>query len=159
MKAILGLVGGKKMLALEIKIILLTLTYFIGWFLFEKVFSEIWERIRYKETVEPKKHHISKITPIGAVTPLDQTARYIRGLKHPDWRVRRIACIQLGEKRGSAVVQALVEALNDPREEVSLAAGEALAKIGDPAAIATLTEHVQRLEKKTFESYERYRAA
>ena len=90
---------------------------------------------------------------------MDQTSRYIRGLKHPDWRVRRISCIQLGEKRGTAVVQALIDALNDPREEVSLAAGEALAKIGDPVAIATMTEHVTRLESKTKEFYERSRAA
>jgi HEAT repeat protein len=90
---------------------------------------------------------------------MDQTWRYIRGLKSPDWRIRRISCVQLGERRGTAVVEALIEALDDSREEVSLAAGEALAKIGDPAAIDALARHCSNLERHSGRTYESYRAA
>ena len=43
------------------------------------------------------------------------------------------------------IAVALIEALNDPREEVSLAAGDSLAKIGDPLAIEALTNHCKYL--------------
>ncbi len=146
------------MLELELKILLLTLVYFTGWFLFEKVFSAAWEKFApapagAKPTPRPR------VPALASVTPLDQTWRYIRGLKSPDWRIRRISCIQLGEKRGTAVVQALIEALSDPKEEVSIAAGEALAKIGDPQAINALSEHLKTLDQRIEHSYERYRAA
>ena len=152
------------MLALEFKILILTGIYFMGWFFVEKVLARFWARPTPKATLAESARKRAMNSPSAApvlatVTPLDQTARYLKGLKSPDWRVRRISCIQLGDKRGSAVVQALIEALKDPREEVSLAAGEALTKIGDPAAIAALTTHVQNLEQNMEESYERYRAA
>ena len=47
----------------------------------------------------------------------------------------------------------------DSREEVSLAAGEALAKIGDPLAIEALSNHCRELEESSERSYENYRAA
>jgi hypothetical protein len=146
------------MFQLEVKILVLTCIYFAGWFLFEKVLSVLWAKVEDKvsDTRKPSKQ---RIPTLGVVTPLDQTTRYIKGLKHPDWRVRRISCIQLGEKRGSMVVQALIEALKDPKEEVSMAAGEALAKIGDPVAIATLAEHVQNLDHAMEDTYERLRVA
>lgn len=146
------------MLELELKILLLTLVYFTGWFLFEKVFSAAWERFvpaPAGATPAPRP----RVPALASVTPLDQTWRYIRGLKSPDWRIRRISCIQLGEKRGTAVVQALIEALSDSKEEVSIAAGEALAKIGDPQAINALSEHLKTLDQRVEHSYERYRAA
>lgn len=146
------------MFALELKIIILTLVYFFGWFLFEKIFSRIWDAWQERRT-EAKKFLPKNIVSIGVMTPLDQTARYIRGLKSPDWRIRRISCVQLGDKRGTAVIQALIETLRDPRDEVSIAAGEALTKIGDPMAIAALTAHVENLDQKMQESYERLKAA
>lgn len=143
---------------LEIKILALTAIYFAGWFLFEKVFSQIWKRLRgSEEATTPERR--GKIIPLATVTPMDQTWRYIRGLKSQDWRIRRISCIQLGDRRGTAVVEALIEALDDSREDVSLAAGEALAKIGDPAAIEALARHCSNLEKRSGMSYESYRAA
>ncbi len=143
---------------LEIKILALTAIYFAGWFLFEKVFSQIWKRLRgSEEATMPERR--GKIIPLATVTPMDQTWRYIRGLKSQDWRIRRISCIQLGDRRGTAVVEALIEALDDSREDVSLAAGEALAKIGDPAAIEALARHCSNLEKRSGMSYESYRAA
>jgi len=146
------------MIELEIKILLLTMVYFIGWFMFEKVFSVAWEKYTQPAPVG-KRLSKMKIPVLASVTPLDQTWRYIKGLKNPDWRIRRISCIQLGDKRGTAVVQALIESLNDSKDEVSMAAGEALAKIGDPVAIAALTDHVKNLDHKTDQSYESYRAA
>lgn len=146
------------MLELELKILLLTLVYFTGWFLFEKVFSAAWEKLSPAHAGGGRQSR-PRIPPLASITPLDQTWRYIRGLKSPDWRIRRISSIQLGEKRGTAVVQALIEALNDPKEEVSIAAGEALAKIGDPQAINALSEHVKNLDQRIDRSYERYRAA
>ena len=146
------------MFALEMKILVLTVVYFIGWFLFEKAALSVWERWSEGIVNAPKTNRVH-IPALSTVTPLDQTSRYIKGLKNTDWRVRRISCIQLGEKRGSLVVHALVEALNDPREEVSIAAGEALVKIGDPSAIAQLTAHVQRLDEKMEDSLDRLRAA
>lgn len=146
------------MLTLGIKILSLSIIYFFGWFIIEKLYNFIvqkYDKTSNKNT-SLKKH---KIVPLAAVTPVDQTWRYIKGLKSPDWRVRRIACIQLGERRGTAVVEALIEALNDPREEVSLAAGDALAKIGDPLAIEALTNHCKYLEETSERSYENYRAA
>ncbi|NLI75310.1 MAG: HEAT repeat domain-containing protein [Candidatus Riflebacteria bacterium] len=146
------------MLELELKILLLTLVYFTGWFLFEKVFSAAWERfVPAPAGTSPTPR--PRVPALASVTPLDQTWRYIRGLKSPDWRIRRISCIQLGEKRGTAVVQALIEALADPKEEVSIAAGEALAKIGDPQAINALSDHLKTLDQRVEHSYERYRAA
>lgn len=144
---------------LEVKIIALTLVYFTGWFMFEKVFSALWSRLRGegKETSLPRARR--KVVPLATVTPVDQTWRYIKGLRSPDWRIRRISCIQLGDRRGTAVVEALIEALDDPREEVSLAAGEALTRIGDPAAIEALTSHCRKLETRSMRSYENYRAA
>ncbi|PKL42792.1 MAG: hypothetical protein CVV41_12230 [Candidatus Riflebacteria bacterium HGW-Riflebacteria-1] len=145
---------------LEVKIIALTLVYFTGWFMFEKVFSVIWSRLTGgadKDSGLPRARR--KVVPIATVTPVDQTWRYIKGLSSPDWRIRRISCIQLGDRRGTAVVEALIEALEDPREEVSLAAGEALTRIGDPAAIEALTSHCGRLETRSMRSYENYRAA
>ena len=145
---------------LEVKIIALTLVYFTGWFMFEKVFSVIWSRLTGgtdKDAGMPRARR--KVVPIATVTPVDQTWRYIKGLSSPDWRIRRISCIQLGDRRGTAVVEALIEALEDPREEVSLAAGEALTRIGDPAAIEALTSHCSRLETRSMRSYENYRAA
>lgn len=145
---------------LEIKIIALTLVYFAGWFLFEKFFSHIWDKFRYQEEEAPVTRKLrSKVIPLASVTPVDQTWRYIRGLSSPDWRVRRISCIQLGDRRGTAVVEALIQALDDSKEEVSIAAGEALAKIGDPAAIEALAGHCRKLESKAVRSYENYRAA
>lgn len=145
---------------LEIKILALTMTYFIGWFLFEKVFSGLWQKLKGEnstETVTVKTR--AKVIPLATVTPVDQTWRYIKGLSSPDWRIRRISCIQLGDRRGTAVVEALIEALDDHKEEVSLAAGEALAKIGDPAAIEALSNHCRNLESRAVRSYENYRAA
>lgn len=148
------------MMHIEVKIIALTLVYFVGWFLFEKVFSGLWRRWRGEEeesTALPRKRN--RVVPLATVTPIDQTWRYIKGLKSPDWRIRRISCLQLGDRRGTAVVEALIEALEDPREEVSLAAGEALARIGDPAAIEALSSHCRNLESRSGQSYEHYRAA
>lgn len=148
------------MLQLEAKIIALTLVYFAGWFLFEKVFSRIWQRINGEnpeQSTTVRKR--SRVVPLATVTPVDQTWRYIKALSSPDWRIRRISCLQLGERRGTAVVEALIEALDDNKEEVSLAAGEALAKIGDPAAIEALSSHCRRLESHSGRSYENYRAA
>lgn len=146
------------MFELEIKILMLTAVYFTGWFLFEKIFSALWTRV-YPEPPTGKSATKRRIPPLAVVTPLDQTWRYIKGLQSPDWRIRRISCVQLGEKRGTAVVNALIEALNDSREEVSIAASEALAKIGDPLAINALSNHLQNLEGRTDRTYERYRAA
>ena len=147
------------MLELEMKIVFLTGVYFVGWFFFEKIVGRIWNYATAgrEQTAPPGRPR--KIPVLASVTPLDQTWRYIKGLKNPDWRIRRISCIQLGERRGSAVVQALIEALDDPKEEVSLAAGEALTKIGDPASIQALSDHVGRLEAKIDRSYEQFRAA
>lgn len=145
---------------LEAKIIALTLIYFAGWFLFEKVFSRIWQRIHGEAPEQTKTlRNRNRVVPLSTVTPLDQTWRYIKALSSPDWRIRKISCIQLGDRRGTAVVEALIEALDDAKEEVSLAAGESLAKIGDPAAIEALTNHCQRLEGRSGRSYENYRAA
>jgi hypothetical protein len=143
---------------LEIKILALTALYFAGWFLFEKVLSGLWNKLRPKKE-ETGNRKRARVVPLATVTPMDQTWRYIRGLKSPDWRIRRISCIQLGERRGTAVVEALIEGLDDQREEVSLAAGEALAKIGDPSAIQALSNHCSRLESHSGKTYESYRAA
>jgi hypothetical protein len=146
------------MLNIGIKILALTIVYFVGWFVIEKIYNYIslkLDKTSNKSTSLKKK----KIVPLASVTPVDQTWRYIKGLKSPDWRVRRIACLQLGDRRGTAVVEALIEALNDSREEVSLAAGEALAKIGDPLAIEALSNHCRDLEESSERSYENYRAA
>ena len=146
------------MLSIGIKIIALTIVYFVGWFIIEKIYNYIALKIdkTSSKTSSLKKR---KIVPLASVTPVDQTWRYIKGLKSPDWRVRRIACLQLGDRRGTAVVEALIEALNDPKEEVSLAAGESLAKIGDPLAIEALSNHCRELEESSERSYENYRAA
>ncbi len=146
------------MLAIEMKILFLTGVYFVGWFLFEKVFTRLWDSWRSPEPVA-RKTPLSKSPSMASITPLDQTTRYLKGLKNPDWRIRRISAVQLGDKRGSQVVQGLIEALNDPREEVSMAAGESLVKIGDPQAIAALSDHCHKLEKRMDETYERLRAA
>ncbi len=143
---------------LEVKIFLLTLVYFTGWFLFEKVFGGLWRKLTESKE-EPVFAPRKKITPLATVTPVDQTWRYIKGLKNADWRVRRISCIQLGDRRGTAVVEALIESLNDPKEEVSIAASEALVKIGDPRAIEAMTNHCNNLTHKIDQSYETYRAA
>lgn len=146
------------MLNIGIKLIALTIVYFVGWFVIEKLYNYIALKLdkTSNKTSSMKKR---KIVPLASVTPVDQTWRYIKGLKSPDWRVRRIACLQLGDRRGTAVVEALIEALNDPKEEVSLAAGEALAKIGDPLAIEALSNHCRELEESSERSYENYRAA
>jgi hypothetical protein len=141
---------------LEMKILLLTMVYFAGWFFFEKVLGSLWARLTEKK---PETLTTTKVTPLATVTPLDQTWRYIKGLKSPDWRVRRISCVQLGDKRGTAVVEALITALDDQREEVSLAAGEALTRVGDPKAIEALTNHCNKLNSGIDRSYENYRAA
>lgn len=141
------------MLSLGIKFIILTALYFTCWFAFEKLYN------KFDKSDNSKAKKKRKIIPLASVTPIDQTWRYIKGLRSPDWRVRRIACIQLGERRGTAVVEALIEALKDSREEVSLAAGEALAKIGDPIAIEALSNHCRDLEESSERSYENYRAA
>lgn len=146
------------MLNIGIKLIALSLVYFVGWFLIERLVSFIAGKFDNSPNKTPAKKK-KKIIPLASVTPLDQTWRYIKGLTSPDWRVRRIACIQLGERRGTAVVEALIEALKDQREEVSLAAGEALAKIGDPLAIEALSNHCRDLEESSERSYENYRAA
>ena len=143
---------------LEVKILLLTMVYFVGWFLFEKLFSKLWNTAtgaNRPSILTPRK----KINPIASVTPLDQTWRYIKGLSSADWRVRKISCVQLGDRRGTAVVEALIRSLNDSREEVSVAAGEALAKIGDPYAIDALARHCEALEENSTSTYESYRAA
>lgn len=142
------------MLYVGIKLFALTAVYLICWLAFEKIYDII---ARLSDDNKPAKK--KKIIPLASVTPIDQTWRYIKGLKSPDWRVRRIACVQLGERRGTAVVEALVEALSDPREEVSLAAGDALAKIGDPMAIEALSKHCKNLEESSERSYENFRAA
>jgi len=147
------------MLELEIKIFLLTMVYFAGWFLFEKVFSAAWDRWTAQPAGAPRATSRGRVPSIASVAPLDQTFRYIRGLKNADWRIRRISCIQLGDKRGTAVVQALIEALNDPKEEVSMAAGEALAKIGDPAAINAMQDHLSKLDSRLEGTWEQYKAA
>lgn len=146
------------MLAIGIKIVALSVLYFAAWFSIEKLCSIIAERTSKPadKSVPTRKR---KIIPLASVTPIDQTWRYIKGLKSPDWRVRKIACIRLGERRGTAVVEALIEALNDSREEVSIAAGEALVKIGDPAAIEALSIHCKELEESSERSYENYLAA
>ncbi len=146
------------MLNIGIKIVALTIIYFVGWFVIEKLYNYIALKLdkTSSKTSSIKKR---KIVPLASVTPVDQTWRYIKGLKSPDWRVRRIACLQLGDRRGTAVVEALIEALNDPKEEVSLAAGESLAKIGDPLAIEALSNHCRELEESSERSYENYRAA
>ena len=146
------------MLNIGIKIVALTIVYFVGWFVIEKLYNYIALKLdkTSSKTSSIKKR---KIVPLASVTPVDQTWRYIKGLKSPDWRVRRIACLQLGDRRGTAVVEALIEALNDPKEEVSLAAGESLAKIGDPLAIEALSNHCRELEESSERSYENYRAA
>ena len=146
------------MLAIGIKFIALSALYFVAWFTIEKLYSIITEKLENSsgKSASPKR---KKIIPLASVTPVDQTWRYIKGLRSPDWRVRRIACIQLGTRRGTAVVEALIEALNDSKEEVSLAAGEALVKIGDPAAIEALTNHCRHLEESSERSYENYLAA
>ena len=146
------------MVSIWIKIVALTIVYFVGWFIIEKIYNYIALKIdkTSSKTSSLKKR---KIVPLASVTPVDQTWRYIKGLKSPDWRVRRIACLQLGDRRGTAVVEALIEALNDPKEEVSLAAGESLAKIGDPLAIEALSNHCRELEESSERSYENYRAA
>ncbi|MBF0499896.1 MAG: HEAT repeat domain-containing protein [Candidatus Riflebacteria bacterium] len=169
------------MLVLEMKIFILTGVYFAGWFFFETVFSFIRNRFfaSHEDTSDrgsPRSRaalaqaalataKAASAISAGDVTPLDQTTRYLKGLKSSDWRVRRISCIQLSDTtshdntRETAIVQGLIDALCDSREEVSLAAGESLAKIGNPMAIAALTNHVQTLELNMDESYERSRAA
>lgn len=147
------------MMHIELKIIALTLIYFVGWFLFEKVFSGLWRRWRGEDESGKYIRPRNRVVPLATVTPVDQTWRYIKGLRSPDWRIRRISCLQLGDRRGTAVVEALIEALEDQREEVSLAAGEALARIGDPAAIEALSSHCRNLEAGSGRSYENYRAA
>lgn len=147
------------MLELEFKILLLTMVYFAGWFIFEKIFSAAWDRWASQPVSGPRPVNKPRLNSLASVAPLDQTFRYIRGLKNPDWRVRRISCIQLGDKRGTAVVQALIAALSDSKEEVSMAAGEALAKIGDPAAINAMQEHLQKLDNRLDGTWEQYRAA
>ncbi len=146
---------------LEVKIIALTLVYFTGWFMFEKVFSALWSRLRGegKETNTPRASR--KVVPLATVyPPVDQTWALHQRLEQPRLgAIRRISCILLGDRRGTAVVEALIEALEDPREEVSLAAGEALTRIGDPAAIEALTSHCRKLETRSMRSYENYRAA
>lgn len=142
------------MLSFGIKFLILTAIYFSCWFTFEKIYTHFTKSSGNNTALKKRK-----IIPLASVTPIDQTWRYIKGLKSPDWRVRRIACIQLGERRGTAVVEALIEALKDSREEVSLAAGEALAKIGDPIAIEALSNHCRDLEVSSERSYENYRAA
>ena len=142
------------MLIIGLKFVALTAVYLICWLAFEKIY-DIYSRL--SENNKPVKKR--KIIPLASVTPIDQTWRYIKGLKSPDWRVRRIACVQLGERRGTAVVEALIEALSDPREEVSLAAGDSLATIGDPLAIEALSNHCRDLEESSERSYENYRAA
>ena len=146
------------MLNIGIKIVALTIVYFVGWFVIEKLYNYIVLKLD-KTSNKTSSLKRRKIVPLASVTPVDQTWRYIKGLKSPDWRVRRIACLQLGDRRGTAVVEALIEALNDPKEEVSLAAGEALAKIGDPLAIEALSNHCRDLEESSERSYENYRAA
>lgn len=147
------------MMHIELKIIALTMVYFVGWFMFEKVFAGLWRRWKGEEETALPTRTRGKVVPLATVTPVDQTWRYIKGLKSPDWRIRKISCLQLGDRRGTAVVEALIEALEDPREEVSLAAGEALAKIGDPAAIEAMAGHCRNLEARSGRSYENYRAA
>jgi hypothetical protein len=146
------------MLNIGIKIVALTIVYFVGWFVIEKLYNYIALKLD-KTSTKTSSIKKRKIVPLASVTPVDQTWRYIKGLKSPDWRVRRIACLQLGDRRGTAVVEALIEALNDPKEEVSLAAGESLAKIGDPLAIEALSNHCRELEESSERSYENYRAA
>ena len=144
----------KFMFSLVLKFVILTAIYFACWFTFDKLYNQY---AKPEAPITPIKKR--KIIPLASVTPIDQTWRYIKGLKSPDWRVRRIACVQLGERRGTAVVEALIDALKDSREEVSLAAGEALAKIGDPMAIEALSNHCRDLEESSERSYENYRAA
>ena len=81
------------MLELEFKILLLTMVYFAGWFIFEKVFSAAWERWTAQPSTGSRPANRTRVPTLASVTPLDQTFRYIRGLKNPDWRVRRISRI------------------------------------------------------------------
>lgn len=151
------------MASVILKIIGLTLIYFVGWYLCEKAYKAIKNRIEEGKSASNKLPVTAKarkkVIPLATVTPIDQTWRYIKSLKSPDWRVRKIACIQLGEKRGTAVVQALIEALDDSREEVSIAASEALTKIGDPAAIEALAAYCKEMEESASEYFETHRAA
>ncbi len=142
------------MFSLVLKFVILTALYFACWLTFDKLYHQYSKPATKNIPIKKRK-----IIPLASVTPIDQTWRYIKGLKSPDWRVRRIACVQLGERRGTAVVEALIDALKDSREEVSLAAGEALAKIGDPMAIEALSNHCRDLEESSERSYENYRAA
>ncbi len=150
------------MMALELKILALTLIYFVGWFTVEKGLGALWDWWKRPsvDAKPPTKTPALRAVPgFGTITPLDQTGRYLRGLKSPDWKVRRISAMQLGEKRGSQVVAALIDALDDPREEVSIAAGESLARIGDPQAIEALTRNCERLQSSLPTAYERSRKA
>ncbi len=144
---------------ITIKIIILTLVYFIGWHVCERSFNFIKNKFSKRDKKTSKPTSKRKIIPLAGVTPIDQTWRYIRSLKNADWRVRKIACIQLGERRGTAVVEALIAALDDPKTEVSLAASDALTKIGDPIAIEALALHCKELEYSTSEYFETHRAA
>ncbi len=153
------------MLHLEIKIMVFTLIYFMGWFIFEKLLKRFEKGSTEKK---PVRKTISQAVATEAIQPTrsvaslgtpDSTWRYIKSIKSPDWRVRRLACTQLSNKRGTAVVEALIGALDDERPEVSIAAGDALAKIGDPRAIEAITKHCENLELSFAQSYENYRAA
>lgn len=148
------------MASVAIKIVGLTLIYFVGWYICEKLFKAIKDK--FGNQVKQAKQNVpsrKKVVPLASITPIDQTWRYIKSLKSPDWRVRKIACVQLGERRGTAVVQALIEALDDSKEDVSLAASEALTKIGDPAAIEALALYCKELEYSTNKYFESHRAA
>lgn len=149
------------MVSVALKIIGLTVIYFVGWYLCEKVFKFVRDKMADKAEEKPAtvSQTRKKVIPLATVTPVDQTWRYIKSLKSPDWRVRKIACLQLGERKGTAVVQALIEALDDGREEVSMAASEALTKIGDPAAIEALAAYCKEMEESASEYFETHRAA
>ena len=151
------------MASVILKIVGLTVIYFVGWYLCEKLYKAVKDRLEHKKNATAKSVAPAmarkKVIPLATVTPIDQTWRYIKSLKSPDWRVRKIACIQLGERKGTAVVQALIEALDDGREEVSIAASEALTKIGDPAAIEALAAYCKEMEESASEYFETHRAA
>jgi hypothetical protein len=147
------------MASITIKIIGLTIIYLLGWYICERVFSLVKNKLNKKDIKKASLKERKKIIPLAGITPIDQTWRYIRSLKNPDWRVRKIACIQLSERRGTAVVEALIEALDDVKTEVSMAASEALTKIGDPLAIEALALHCKELEHSTNEYFETHRAA
>lgn len=62
------------------------------------------------------------------------------GVRDSSWRVRRAACVDLGEAGGARAVELLIERLGDGSESVRRAACVALGKLGDQRASDPLLE-------------------